>query len=657
MKINFNKLLFVLLWIPVISVFAQETLLKNANKNFNNLAYRDAIDGYKSIIKNGEGSLEVYQKLADAYYFNADLENAARWYERMIENKNKLEKQGDSINNFDIEYYFRAAQSYKFLKEYDKADQLIKKVNEAIPNDSRVKYLINNPDYLDDIELQSGRYEIKNLSKNSAYTDFAPSIYKDQLVFSSSRKVRKSISRKNKWTEQPYLNLFSGIMNDSTGISFPLEFSKELNSRFNESTSFFSKDGVTVYFTRNNIIKPKINKDSTGINRLRIFRARLNDKFTWSDLEDLPFNNDHYSVAHPVLNADESKLYFVSDMPGGYGMSDIYVVDILENGTFGIPKNLGSAINTEGRDTFPFISTNGFLYFSSDGHLGLGGLDIFASNLKDTTDVKVYNVGKPVNSTSDDVTFVINDTTRKGYFASNRPGGRGDDDIYSFQEVKPLITDCMGKIKVILKDKRTGEIIKDAVIEIRDENKELLYYSITDTSGAFSFEVDCNNKNYEIIVNKENYNPLSKMLRTTREVTDLSEELQLESLAPEKGVDLAKLLALKPIYFASNKALILGKTAEELNKIVEFMKKYTSLQIEIGSHTDSRGSDAYNLKLSTKRATSTANYIISKGVDSSRVKSKGYGETVLINKCGNGVKCNKQEHQLNRRSEFIVISN
>ncbi len=655
MKISIKIILIICLMNTLI-LSSQESELKRAHSEYENFAYADAISAYEKIIKKGNASLEVYQKLGDCYFFNSELKDAAKWYLKMMEEKKELEKNGTEVNEVTAGYYFRTSQSLKFLKRYKEADSLMIKVKESNIADSRAKRLIDNPDYLEKISLQSGRYTIENLPRNSIYVDFAPAIYKNKLVFSSARGTVKSNAKKNRWTQQPYLDLLSYTLKESGDFDYPEHFSKDLNSRLHESTSTFTKDGNTIYFTRNNLINSKFGKDSSGVNRLKIYRAQLNNKSKWDSIEDLSFNNNEYSVAHPALSPDGTKLYFASDMPGGYGMSDLYVIGINQDGSFTTPKNLGPTINTEGRDTFPFISESGTLYFSSDGHLGLGGLDIFAAKLEGN-DKTVYNVGKPINSIADDVTFIFDENTRKGYFASNRPGGRGNDDIYSFMETTPLITKCEGSLKTIIIEKKSGSILENADIEVRDGTKAIIFKGKTDPKGKVVMNLDCGDKTYEITIKKEGFDPVIKNITIKRDTPSRSESIELKSNVPEKGLDLAKLLNLKPIYFASNKALILNESAKELDKVIAYLKEYPSIKIEIGSHTDSKGSDSYNMKLSQRRATSTANYVVSKGIDPSRVKSRGYGETVLINRCGNGVRCSKEEHSQNRRSEFIVIEN
>ncbi len=655
MKISIKIILIICLMNTLI-LSSQESELKRANSEYENYAYADAISAYQKIIKKGNASLEVYQKLGDCYFFNSELKDAAKWYLEMMEEKKKLEKNGTEVNEVTAEYYFRTSQSLKFLKRYKEADSLMIKVKESNISDSRAKRLIDNPDYLEKISLQSGRYTIENLPRNSAYVDFAPAIYKNKLVFSSARGTVKSTAKKNRWTQQPYLDLLSYNLKESGDFDYPEQFSKDLNSRLHESTSTFTKDGNTIYFTRNNLINSKFGKDSSGVNRLKIYRAQLNNKSKWDNIQDLSFNNNEYSVAHPALSPDGTKLYFASDMPGGYGMSDLYVIGINQDGSFTTPQNLGPTINTEGRDTFPFISESGTLYFSSDGHLGLGGLDIFAVKLEGN-DKTVYNIGEPINSSADDVTFIFDESTRKGYFASNRSGGRGNDDIYSFMETTPLITICEGSLKTIVTEEKSGRILENADIELRDDNNKIIFKGKTNQKGEVYCNLDCGDKTYKLTIKKEGFDPVDRNITTSRDNPYPFETIKLKNNTPQKGLDLAKLLNLKPIYFASNKALILNKSAKELDKVIAYLKEYPSIKIEIGSHTDSKGSDRYNMKLSQRRAVSTANYVISKGIDPSRVKSRGYGETVLINRCGNGVRCSKEEHSQNRRSEFIVIEN
>jgi len=649
MKIKNSKLVLLTLCFSLKSLLlvAQSGALRKANNYYDSFAYIKAISAYEQIVENGNGSLEVYQKLGDSYYFNAQMEEADKWYQKMMDT-------GEKISSL---YYFRAAKTSKFLENYDRANEYFRILETLKNDDVRVQRYLDNKNYLEEIEIQSGRYNISNVNISSPFNDFAPSFFKDKLVFSSSKEKKSFSDAKNKWSKQPYLELYSGIINENGEIEEADRFSKRLATRLHESTSAFTKDGKTIYFTRNNIINSKMRNDTVNVTRLKIFTATNEGNGKWTKEKELPFNNDNYSVAHPTLSQDERKLYFASDMPGGFGMSDIYVVDILGDGKFSEPRNLGPKINSEYRDTFPFISKDGTLYFASDGHLGLGGLDIFATMLRGD-EQEIYNLGKPVNSPADDMTFIINAETKRGFFASNRTGGKGGDDIYSILETKSIVIKCQGNISGLVVNKDTGKTIADASIEIRDNKSGLVYKGKTDSLGTFSTDVDCNLGEYAIATSKDKFFPdvVSVNISRTQPMVSKSIMLQTEAKpAPKSGVDIAKVLNLNPIYFDTNKALITDLARIELDKVLKYLKEYPTVKIEIGSHTDSRGSDAYNLKLSSRRAKATANYIISKGIDASRIKSKGYGETVLRNGCGNGVKCSKLEHADNRRSEFIVI--
>ena len=278
------------------------------------------------------------------------------------------------------------------------------------------------------------RFVINTLAINSKYSDYAPSFFNKELVFASSRNINHFSTIIDESNNQPFLDLYTTSFIDISNKNNVLKLKGNINTKFHESSATFSKDGKTVYFTRNNYSKKKSKKSSNGVVLLKIYRSNyINGK--WEDVEELPFNSDEYSIAHPALSPDGKFLYFASDMPGSIGKSDLYVVEINKDGSFGVPKNLGNQINTSGRETFPYVSDKGNLFFASDGHKGFGGLDIFMAMPNQDGFFGVYNLGKPINSPKDDFTFIINEETKTGYFASNRIGGKGDDDIYGFKQI------------------------------------------------------------------------------------------------------------------------------------------------------------------------------------------------------------------------------
>ncbi|MGL4582056.1 MAG: OmpA family protein, partial [Flavobacterium sp.] len=427
------------------------------------------------------------------------------------------------------------------------------------------------------------------------------------------------------------------------------------DSRVNEATAVFTEDGKTMYFTRNNTTssgKRKLNKDRVAL--LKIYRATLSDDNHWVNIEDLPFNSDNFSSANPALTPDGKWLYFSSDREGTLGQSDIFRVAVFDNGGFGEVENLGNKVNTEGRETFPFISKEWVLFFSSDGHPGLGGLDVFATKLnKDGSVGEVINMGAPINSSADDFAISIDTETNTGFVSSNRAQGKGGDDIYSFVEKK-----CFQTIEGLVLDMDTKDFLSSAKITVFDSNFETIQEHTTDSKGFFKLEnLSCNEK-YRLRIEQTDYNTDEIIISLTDVngyVTRKDITLEKTEKPLEKNDDLFKILNLRPIYFDFDKAEITSVAAMEIMKVVEVLKLYPSMKIDVRSHTDSRGNDAYNLKLSDRRAKATVNWIMAQGIDPSQVKGEGYGETQLLNHCENGVDCSDIEHQFNRRSEFIIL--
>ncbi len=639
-------ILYTLLSLFVLVGYAQEKKLEKADEKYDSYAFINAIEIYEKVAEEGYKSKELFEKLGNAYYFNADLISASKWY-------GELFSLGEEVAP---EYYFRYAQALKAEKRYEESDKKMQEFSKLTGSDIRGTKFIKTRNYLEEIAEQSGRFRIENLGVNSPYSDFAPSFYEDNLVFSSARDTGVATRYKHKWNARPFLDLYGSEVQENGSLANVDKFSGKLNTKYHESTTVFTKDGNTMYFTRNNYYKGKYKKDKKGINKLKMFRA-TREGDTWVNIEELPFNSNNYSVAHPALSVDEKKLYFASDMPGTFGLSDLFVVDINDDGTFGEPKNLGKGINTEGRENFPFISQKNELYFSSDGHVGLGGLDIFVMQLDDEEQT-IYNIGEPVNSSMDDFTFIINSTTKKGYFASNRDGGQGDDDIYSFIEMKEIQWTCEQEIMGVVKDNKSNEILVGAEVKLFDNKNNELERTYSDNLGEFRFKaiLECNEV-YFVRAVKKDYNPAENLL-PKQEAAGLRSTILLlekEEVPFKVGDDLAKILNIPIIYFDFDKSNIRPDAAAELEKVVTVMKQYPTLKIDVRSHTDSRGRDAYNKKLSQRRNKSTITYIISRGIDANRLTGAGYGEERLVNQCSNGVKCTEEEHQLNRRSEFIVV--
>jgi outer membrane protein OmpA-like peptidoglycan-associated protein/tetratricopeptide (TPR) repeat protein len=630
---------------------AQKTLLAKAEKEYNNYAFADAIEIYEKLAAKGFEDEKMFQRLGNAYYFNAELPKAATYYSRLFALNAKQEP----------EYLYRYGQSLKSIGDYAKADKMLEEFTKKTNTDSRGILFQNNKNYLEQIKLNSGRFEISPVALNSENSDFGSAFFNNNLVFSSARKIGKKEGKTFKWTNKNFSNLYIASINPDGDVVNPVLVNKEINSKFNESTPVFTKDGKTMYFTRNNYLEGKRGKDDKNITLLKLYKANLVDG-AWSDIKELPFNSDKYSTAHPALSLDEKKLYFASDMPGTLGQSDLYSVTINTDGTFGKPENLGAVINTEGRETFPFISGDNQLYFATDGRPGLGGLDIFVAKMLESGIFdQVQNIGEPVNTTFDDFAFIINSNTGKGYFSSNRKGGAGNDDIYKFTETKKLL--CERTLTGTIFDNNKNLVLQGVTIKLLSQDNQVIDQAITLQDGKYSFKVNCN-KEYSVKVEKETYlTKQNEIVISTALENKLDFNLEKEKIAaieiPEiktikVGTDLAKTLHISMIYFNLGKWNITDAAAIELEKILAVIQEYPQIKIDIRSHTDSRSSAKSNLVLSDKRAKSIMAWLVAKGISADRLKGKGYGESKLINRCKDGVKCSEEEHLKNRRSEFVI---
>ncbi|MBL7560611.1 OmpA family protein [Olleya sp. YSTF-M6] len=638
-----------LFFLSINVLLAQEKKAeKEGNKEFENLAFIEARDSYLKAANNGYKSDELLKKLGDSYYFNADYKNASKWYGQLFY----------SADSIQPEYMYRYALSLKSDKRYLASDEVMEMFYASKGEDYRANLFINERNYLEEIEMQSGRFEIINVPFNSALSDFAPSYYQGSLIYSSNREERGATKRVHDWNEQPFLELYKL---NSTEVLKPTssKFSSKINSIYHESTAIFTKDALTMYFTRNNYTNEDYKQDDQGTNRLKLYRAtRIDRGSTEWDVVELPFNSDQYSVAHPALSPDEKTLYFASDMPGTKGLSDLYKVAIKDS-VFGPIESLGDIINTEGRETFPFVSEDNKLYFSSDGHVGLGGLDVFVSEFnEDETLGDVFNLGRPINGTEDDFTFIMDSKTGLGYFASNREGGVGDDDIYSFKMYKPLISRCQQAITGVVLEKNNELPIAEATVYLLDEENKVIEEKLSGPDGSFEFDLDCS-QIYSIRSTKASYLPAEKVFNTPSRTGKVERTLQMrpsEDIPAPLGTDIAPLLGINIIYFDLDKSFIRKDAEVELRKVIDFMNVYSKVNIDVRSHTDSRNTSAYNIDLSNRRAKATIDYLVNVGgINRSRLTGEGYGETQLRNRCSDGVKCSESEHQLNRRSEFIIV--
>ncbi len=658
-----------------------------ADRYFENTYYQKAIPIYEKYLKHNDEDFESMLKLADAYFYTYDLENAELMYSKL----NRLHR-----NKMNSEANFRMIQTFKALGKYEKANELYK--TKLIHNENELAAFESKLKYLDNVEAIGDRFEIENLSINTETSEFSTSIYQDSLlVYAANKKAKGIFNKIFHWNAMTYLNLYS-IPKENLDVK-PKLLSNEISTRFHESSAVFTKDGKTIYFTRNNYFNNEKNTDNEKINHLQIYKAELvNGK--WTNLTSLPINSDSFSTEHPALSNDEETLYFSSDRPGGFGSFDLYKVNTKN---FENPENLGAEINTNHREQFPFISKEGDLYFSSNGHPGFGLLDVFLSKTENGEFQKPDNIGQPVNSGYDDFAFyLIKD--KDGYFSSNRPSGQGSDDIYKFKETKELIIeDCYQLISGKSLHKITNEILPNTKIELIADD-EIIETFTTGEDGVFEFKIECE-KNYTITANKTDFEGDSKNFRTNdvrkkennvdlflispseiekiqakkeaEREAKLAEKIKAEKQAEaERKAKIERaakqkimtdepniieknqriFIKTEPIYFDYDLWYIRKESRVVLNKVVDILKKYPEMKIEIGTHTDIRGNVKYNQKLSLKRSNSVLDYFESQGIDRNRILAKGYGESQPIIHCETEESCTEEQHEINRRCEFEILS-
>ena len=469
---------------------------------------------------------------------------------------------------------------------------------------------------------------------NTEGEEFAPMLFDGKLVFAASSSHKKGNASSDLYQSRYENNLGYYVS--------AAPFEDKFNSKDTESTTSFSNDGNTVYFTRDN------GKTAS------IYRSKKKNG-RWGKPKALPFCSSKYSVAHPSLNADNTRLYFASDMPGTLGSTDLWYVQIGKRDTYSKPVNLGKDINTEGKETHPFMTVDGVLYFASDTHPGLGRLDVFQARLNEITDeiTGLTNLKEPINSVEDDYSLMLHNETKEGYFTSNRPSGRGGLDIYKFIKNEVCYAPTAGTIF----ENKSNQTLSGVQVMLLDSNNNVLNTTVSDTNGSYRFDTTLCNTPYRIRAIQSSYPPTELVVNTSDQIQskDANLYLGLDHIAVSLGDDLAKSLNLNTISFGVDRFTIEDDTARELEKVIAFMNDNPSIKIDVRSHTDSRSPDSYNQQLSNKRNAATIAYLIENGVNKHRVTGKGYGESKPLNRCSNGVKCSEQEHQVNRRSEFIVV--
>jgi len=604
---------------------AQNKDTQIADKLFKKFEYIDASEAYLKVVAAQKTDGYVYRQLADCYYNIYNTKEAAKWYAKAI-----AEKQ-------DSEIYYRYAQMLNANGNFVESNKQMQKFAAMQPNDLRAKAFNENPNYIPRLLDQSKSFDLKTLDMNSDKSDFSAVLQDNTVYFTSARN---SSSKMYGWTKEPFLDIYKADLNENGTITNSVPV-KELNSKFHDGSVTISKDGNTMYFTSDSFRENSFEKDKTNklkLGRNNLFKATLvNGK--WGAITSLPFNSSDYSTGNPSLSKDGKTLYFSSNMPGSIGGVDIWKVAVTENGSFGKPENLGKKVNTEGNESFPFITSENVLYFSSDAKQGLGGMDVYKIDLKAGTEAK--NVGKPVNSNKDDFSFSFNENKNFGFVASNR---NGNDDIFG------LLPICNYEVNTIVTNAKTGAVLAGAKVSILDDKNNVIATEQSNVKGEVSYKVECE-KSYSIQAVKDGFESNSFAVSKSNSKGGSTKIAAI--LNPIEVIITETQVILNPIFFEFNKSNITKEGAFELDKLVQVIKANEKLVIFAKSHTDSRGSDEFNLLLSDKRSKATIQYIISKGIDTARISGKGYGESEPKVVCGED--CTEEQHAQNRRSEFLIV--
>lgn len=637
-----KKYIALLLLLPM-GIMAQQRILNKAEKSFKKESYISAMTIYEHLAEKGMGTEQIYERLGDANYFNANYVKAEQWYSKRYELK----------GTFPKEFLYRYGQSLKSAGKDKQAQEILAQYAKENPTQLRSK---NQTQHLAQKSIKKGSdvFTVQNININTKYSDYSSAVKGDTLLFASARPraVGNQIYVR---TGQPFTNLYYSVKQQDGNYSKPDLYSKTSFSIFHEASPVFTKDGNTMYYTQNEV---KENHQKRAIDGLyKIYKSvRENGKWKSLGVQDI-FARDSARVAHPALSPDEKTVYFASDARGTFGQSDLFKVTINEDGSYTAPENLGNAINSEGRESYPFVTQDNILLFASDGHPGQGGFDIFALDLSQKGALPVH-LNAPLNSPFDDFGLNWDRITNNGVFTSNRPEGQGDDDLYVFTNANPFFEfDYNARIIGKVLDKATNNPIPNATVVLYNNRGKELARTTANETGDFVFEKVLSNAIYRTQASKTTYtnNETAPSLALYEREVSTTIILDQDQYKIEQGLDLAKALALRHIYFDLDKWNIRKDARVELEKIVVVLQENPSIKIEIGSHTDSRQSKQYNQQLSQRRAQSTLNYLVNRGIAKNRLTAKGYGESQLVNECADGVSCTAVQHQENRRSTFIIV--
>lgn len=637
MKYNYKILFFLgLIYCLVGTVSAQERTfekkLKKADKAFTQFEYSKAINMYLELAETPVQSTALYQRLGDVYYMNGNYQEAHKWYQALFT---------IDVKTIPAVYYLRYAQSLKSIGKDELANSWYSHYTIATNQSSEAidKGKQQILDTNEDIEITPVPFNTSGVDMLSTYG------INGEVYVTSSKMLNNDRNTHNTWAYKEFLDIYTAQLTSTMQID-NIKALHRINGKYHEANPVITKDGNTMYFTKNHLT-------SKGINQLYIYKAQLVDG-QWDNIQPLSINMEDYMTAYPALNPNEDRLYFVSNRPGTIGSTDIFSATIGADGTLGTVTNLGDVINTIGRESFPFINANNEFYFTSDGHYGLGGYDIYYTQLlNEVTPETLYNLGTPVNSSYDDMGFITLD--EQAFFSSNRPGGKGFDDIYSVQLKKPIHTLLKKQKEGHLLDEVTGMPIKNADIILLDSNKHEIAQTRTNDQGQYSVEVDAKDRVASIKVRANGYE--SKEVPSNQNILQ-NITLKQQEVASKKMLSDATTSSFEAqsfkVYYNYNETTITKDSESTLEALLKLLQQYPETFVKIEAHTDARGSNAYNLELSQKRALAVERYLVEHGVKVQRITSQSFGEEMLSNKCTEIAECTELEHSANRRSEIYI---
>lgn len=647
MKVKFSPYPFVLILALAFLASCSNGYIKSGDKEYKSLSYSKAIAKYEKALRGQPDNTTLKLKLANANRQINNSEEAEKYFREVA----------DSIP-LPTKDKLHFAQVLMKNDKYDEAKPYLKSYLEENPADRLARDLLASTKSVATLKEDTSAYVLTSIPLDFTVSMFGPVKYGDGIVFAAETEISSAAST-NPWTGYSFLDVFYSQKDKSGNWEIPSKFSDVLNGPFHDGPVTFNKAQDLIIYTRSamrNEKKQLVNEENE--NQFYLYMSKKGEDGIWSEPKELPFNNPAYSVGHPTLSIDGKTLYFSSNMPGGYGGSDLYKVSF-DGTNWGEPINLGNTINTPGNEVFPTISKNGKLYFSSQGHQTLGGLDIFVSENRGGIWSAPVNLAYPMNTSQDDFGIVFNDNDTSGFVSSNRSGV---DMIYEFIEVPPTYT-----VEGIASLKSTSEPISGVLITVINETDGDSARLLTDADGKFRFNLQPSKK-YTLKGAKEGYFTVSKSFETGKKseekkinlVFDIDEIVASESgsgsgTSLEGGNTANKTYDIGNIFYDYDKADIRPDAKPTLNALVTTLEDNPTIRIEIQSHSDCRGSSTYNQSLSNRRAASVVNYLISKGISESRLQSKGFGENRPVNKCTDGVECTDAEYQQNRRTEFIVL--